>query len=130
MGQGLTDYFFDTYALQEIEEGSEKYIPFSAEIGVVTTKLNLMELYHNYFKLKGLAYAEMAFKHFKDFCIGTTDETLKEAAMMRAEIKAKSKSSNLSYVDCIGYVLAKKMKIKFLTGDREFEGMDNVEFVK
>ncbi len=126
----MTEYFFDTYALQEIEEGSANYSVFSAEIGIVTTKLNLMELYHNYYKLKGLKYAEMVFGHFKDFCIGISDETLKEAAVMRAEIKAKSRSSNLSYVDCIGYVLAKKLKVKFLTGDREFERLDNVEFVK
>lgn len=126
----MTEYFFDTYALQEIEEGSENYRTFSAEVGIVTTKLNLMELYHNYYKLKGLKYAEMAFGHFKDFCIGLSDETLKEAAIMRAQQKAKSNKSNLSYVDCIGYILAKKLKVKFLTGDREFEGMKNVEFVK
>jgi len=42
----------------------------------------------------------------------------------------KSNKSNLSYVDCIGYILAKELKVGFLTGDREFEGMDNVEFVK
>lgn len=126
----MTEYFFDTYALQEIEEGSENYIAFSTELGIVTTKLNLMELYHNYYNLKGLKYAEMAFEHFKDFCIDITDESLKEAAMMRAQLKAKSKKSNVSYVDCIGYVLAKKLRIKFLTGDKEFEGLENVEFVK
>ncbi len=126
----MTEYFFDTYALQEIEEGSENYRSFLAETYLVTTKLNLMELYHNYYKLKGPAVAELAFGHFKDFCVGVSDEILKEAAKMRAELKAKSKKSNVSYIDCIGYVLAKQLKVKFLTGDREFEGLDNVEFVK
>ena len=32
--------------------------------------------------------------------------------------------------DCIGYILAKNIGIKFLTGDKEFENLDNVEFVK
>ena len=64
----MTEYFLDTYALHEIEEGSENYVAYSAELGIVTTKLNLMELYHNYFKLKGLETAEMAFEHFKEFC--------------------------------------------------------------
>jgi hypothetical protein len=36
----------------------------------------------------------------------------------------------LSYVDALGYVIATKMKIKFLTGDNAFEGMENVEYVK
>ena len=126
----MTEYFLDTYALHELEEGSESYAAYSTELGVVTTKLNLMELYHNYFKLKGLEEAELAFGHFKEFCIDISDETLKEAAIMRAQLKKKSKSSNVSYVDCIGYVIAMKLRIKFLTGDREFEGLANVEFVK
>ena len=32
--------------------------------------------------------------------------------------------------DCIGYIMAKKLNIKFLTGDKEFENFLNVEFVK
>ncbi len=32
--------------------------------------------------------------------------------------------------DCIGYIFAKQLGIKFLTGDKEFENLDNVEFVK
>lgn len=126
----MTEYFFDTYALQEIEEGSENYRIFSAKVGIVTTKLNLMELYHNYFRLKGMDAAELSFKHFKDFCLEINDEVFKEAAIMRAQHKARSNKSNLSYVDCIGYILARRLKVKFLTGDREFEKMENVEFVK
>ena len=130
MGKGLNDYFFDTYALHEIEEGSGNYFQFSKEVGIVTTTLNLMELYYSYFVKKGLAAAELAFSHFRPFCVEVADEILKEAAAMRAHLKTKSSKSNLSYVDCIGYVMAKKLKVKFLTGDREFEGLDNVEFVK
>ena len=130
MGKRLTEYFFDTYALQEIEEGSENYAAYSGELGIVTTKLNLMELYHNYFKLKGKDTAELSFEHFKDFCLDINDDIFKEAAVMRVQLKKESKSSNVSYVDCIGYVIAKKLKIKFLTGDREFETLENVEFVK
>lgn len=126
----MSEYFLDTYALHEIEEGSENYAAYSMELGIVTTKLNLMELYHNYFKLKGLEAAELSFEHFKEFCVDISDETLKEAAIMRAQLKKGSKSSNVSYVDCIGYVIARKLKIKFLTGDKEFERLENVEFVK
>ena len=32
--------------------------------------------------------------------------------------------------DCIGYIIAKRLGMKFLTGDKEFEGFENVEFVK
>lgn len=130
MGKRLSDYFFDTYALHKIKEGDEKYKPYGAQTGVVTTKLNLMEMYYNYFVRQGKNAAEQAFSEFNGFCVGVNDETIKEAASLRAEIKTKTRKSNVSFVDCIGYILAKKLKIKFLTGDREFEGMDNVEFVK
>ena len=130
MGKRLNGYFFDTYALHEIEEGGENYLKFSNEVGIVTTTLNLMELYYSYFVKRGLAAAEMTFNHFRPFCIDINDKTLKDAAVMRAQLKAKSKKSNVSYIDCLGYVIAQQLKIKFLTGDREFEGLDNVEFVR
>ncbi len=34
------------------------------------------------------------------------------------------------YVDCIGYILAKNMGFKFLTGEDFFDTTENVEFVK
>ncbi len=45
-------------------------------------------------------------------------------------MKKQFKKPRLSYVDCIGYVYAKHNNVPFLTGDREFAKMDNVEFVK
>jgi hypothetical protein len=52
--------------------------------------------------------------------------TLKRAMLFRFVNKKKK----LSYVDCIGYFLAKENNLKFLTGDQQFKGMPNVEFVK
>ncbi len=126
----MNNYFFDTYALHEIEEGSRNYLSFSKEVGIVTTALNLMELYYSYFLKKGLAEADKAFNHFRPFCVEVTDGFLKEAALMRVQLKLKSSKSNLSYVDCVGYVISNKLKIKFLTGDMEFERLGNVEFIK
>jgi predicted nucleic acid-binding protein len=36
----------------------------------------------------------------------------------------------LSYADCINYSIARKLKIKLLTGDEDFRGLSGVEFVK
>jgi len=36
----------------------------------------------------------------------------------------------LSYVDALGYTIAKAHNLRFLTGDAAFEGIANVEFVK
>ncbi len=36
----------------------------------------------------------------------------------------------LSLIDALGYSYSRKLGIKFLTGDKEFSGLDNVEYVK
>lgn len=45
-------------------------------------------------------------------------------------MKLKLKNKNLSYTDCIGYIFAIKNNLKFLTGDKKFNDMPNVEFVQ
>lgn len=32
--------------------------------------------------------------------------------------------------DCVGYVVSQRLGMKFLTGDKEFRGLPNVEFVQ
>ena len=39
------------------------------------------------------------------------------------------KKFDLSYADCLGYVISKKLNIRFLTGDKQFKDLPNVEFV-
>ena len=56
------------------------------------------------------------------------DEDYVNAALLRQEARRRGK--NLSLIDCLGYVIARRLNIPFLTGDREFEDMDNVEYVK
>ena len=42
----------------------------------------------------------------------------------------KLKHKNLSIPDSIGYITAKRLGIKFLTGDEDFRNFENVEFIK
>jgi predicted nucleic acid-binding protein len=123
----LTRYFFDTYALISITHGKEAYRKYS-ECEVVTTRLNLMEAYYQLLResdavTAGLYY-DGALRHAVDF----TDADVKMAMKFRLEMKRKG--LNLSYMDAMGYTIASRLKIKFLTGDREFEGLPNVEYVK
>jgi uncharacterized protein len=46
------------------------------------------------------------------------------------KFRYKNRKKNLSVPDCISYLQAKSLGIKFLTGDKKFENMENVEFVK
>ena len=45
-------------------------------------------------------------------------------------LKIKYAKRKLSIPDSMGYVIAKRLGIKFLTGDAKFEDLENAEFVK
>ena len=119
-------YYFDTYAFFEIIRGNPNYLPYSKEVSVVTTKMNLMELYYWLLRRKGKEEADKYYLKFLPFCVEITNEIIKKSCEFRLEHKNKQ----LSYIDCIGYVIALHKNIKFLTGDREFESFENVEYVK
>lgn len=122
---GLT-FFFDTYALYELIEGNQNYEPYKKDMSMITTKLNLMELHYGMLRVYGKEKANEVFNLFLEFCIPFDDETIKQAN----EFRLLNKKRKLSYIDCIGYILAKKFNAKFLTGDIQFQDLENVEFVK
>jgi len=120
-------YFFDTYAVIEFLKGNKNYIKYFEKGGFIT-KLNIMELYFYLLREFGKNEAEKIYATFASYVMEYGEDTMKEA--MEFKLKMKKQKKDVSYTDAIGYVLAKKNRIKFLTGDEEFRGMDNVEFVK
>jgi len=116
--------FFDTYAFIKILEGSEEYAKYS-QVNIITTKLNIFELYFALLKRHGEKIAEEKMNEYYPFVKEYDDAVIKEAA----RLKYKLNNRDVSMTDCIGYCLAKQLGIKFLTGDKEFEKLDNVEFV-
>lgn len=122
---GVKSYFFDTYALIEILLGNKNYEPYKKNVGTVVTKLNLMELYYFALRSYNEEIANKQFERFLPFVVDFDDE-IKEACYFKINHKKKK----LSFADCLGYVIAKKKRIKFLTGDAQFEGFSNVEYVK
>ncbi len=118
-------FFFDTYAIIEIYEGNMAFAKY-AGMAFFTTKLNLFEL-HQYFLRAGNemfadAEVEKYASHLQDF----DNMIIKKASKFRLKHSGK----NLSMTDCIGYVYAKENGLVFVTGDREFKGVENVEFVQ
>lgn len=118
-------YFFDSYAIVEIIKGNPRYARYIQD-EVVLTIFNLAEIYWAAINRLGEKEAEEIYAQYKLSLTEIPDEILKESIKFRKEHKIK----NLSYTDCIGYVYSIKNGIKFLTGDKEFEGMNNVEFVQ
>ena len=84
-----------------------------------------MELHYSLLRLYGKQKADEAYAFFLPFCIDFDDKDIKEANVFRLQ----NYKRDLSYVDCLGYVLSKKCNIKFLTGDPQFKDFDNIEFV-
>jgi len=122
----MKTYFFDSYAFFEVIEGNKNYLPFSENIALITTKLNLMELYYGLASNYDKNTASKYFNKYKKYCIEISFELIEKAMNFKIENRKK----NLSYIDCIGYVTAKESNAVFLTGDKEFEGLENVEFVR
>ncbi|MBI2631400.1 PIN domain-containing protein [Candidatus Pacearchaeota archaeon] len=119
-------FFFDTYALYEVLHQNPNYQEYSTDVSIITTKLQLMELHYILLRIYGKEEADRAFERFKEFCVEIDDETIKQATTFRH----KHHTRKLSYIDCIGYVLARKYQVHFLTGDEQFKDFDGVKFVK
>lgn len=119
-------FFADSYAIIGYLKGGKSFEKYFEENEVIMTRLNLMEVYYSALLEATEELAEEYFDSFLGKCIDIEDETIKNAMKFRLKEKARK----LSYVDAIGYQIALESKTKFLTGDRQFEGMKNVEFVK
>ena len=121
----INSLFFDSYALFEILKGNPNYKKYS-ELKIVLTKLNLFELYSGLLREVGEEKAEVELNRYYKFAIDFDEEVIKGAGKMKIALNRR----NVSMTDCIGYILSKQLGIKFLTGDKEFEFLRNVEFVK
>ena len=119
-------FFFDTYALIELGKNNPSYNNYKEDVKILLTELNLLEL--TYFLLREGKENEVKdiFEKLSRFSVSYDKDVLVSAAKM----KFKYKREKLSFVDCIGYELAKRHGCKFLTGDEKFKDKKNVEFVK
>jgi len=121
----IETYFFDTYAFYEIIEGNKDYEKYN-EVSIVTTKMNLMELHYGLLIKRGKEEADKIYYRLLKFAIDIEDNII----ILANEFRASMKKRKLSYIDCLGYVIARSNNIKFLTGDKEFKYLENVEFIK
>lgn len=118
-------FFFDSYAIFEIMKGNLRYEKYTKS-RIILTKLNLFEIFYNILKEYGEEKANFYLNKYWEFAIDYDKDVLEAAAKLRLKYKDKK----ISMTDCIGYMIAKKYGIKFLTGDKEFENLPNVEFMK
>ena len=125
MEEAEVKYFFDTYAIIEILNQNPTYEKYKNKRATITV-FNLAEIYYSCLNTLEESEANKIYEVYKDAVVKISDSILKEAIKFRKE----NKKRDLSYADCIGYIYALKNKMKFLTGDKEFENLPNVEFAK
>lgn len=121
----MVDYFFDSYAVIELIKGNPNYTKYTM-CNVNITIFNLTEIYWSALNDLGEEKAEEIYNKFRECIMELSDHIIKEAIKFRKN----NKNKDLSYADCIGYICSLKNNMVFLTGDKEFEYMENVEFVK
>ncbi len=124
---GLKGYFFDTYALVEYLKGNALYKE-RVEGGGITTVLNLMELYYRVLAEHGEDVADKVYLTFRVFAVGFDDDDVRNALKLRLKLRAEGVAT--SYADALGYYMSLKHNVKFLTGDKAFRGLENVEFLR
>lgn len=118
-------YFLDTYALVEISRENKNFKKFE-ETQNFTNLLNLLELHYSINKDFGIKKANEIIDKLRPLVIDIEVKDIKEASIFRT----KNKGLKFSYIDCLGYIMALNRNMKFVTGDSQFEGLSNVEFVK
>ncbi|MBI2175728.1 PIN domain-containing protein [Candidatus Woesearchaeota archaeon] len=124
----MTDIFvFDTYALIELIEGNPAYLKYANAKMVI-----------NEFIFAELCYAGI--KRYRDYpveaeqksrsAMGSISAVSPEEIMKAMKFRFSNRKKELSTTDCVSYIQAQRLGILFLTGDKEFENMPGVEFVR
>lgn len=117
-------FVFDTYALIEISKKNKSYEPYLS-CDIIVNDFIFAEFCYDLMKTENKIDSERIEKLKKS--IKSIEPEWIEEAM---KFKYTHKKQNVSATDCISYIMAQKLGILFLTGDKEFKGLSNVEFVK
>ncbi|MDO8625759.1 MAG: PIN domain-containing protein [Candidatus Diapherotrites archaeon] len=120
-----TEKFLDSYAIIEILNQKPQYARFASATGVCTAA-NLVEVAYHLLSETTPERTRLIMDSLRVKVL----EIPPDAAVEIAAFRKKHAKKKLSYIDCVGYVVALRNNIPFVTGDKEFEKMPNVEFVK
>lgn len=122
----MTKYFYDSYAVLAYLSDHPRYRAYFEEYTGVLTKLNLLEICYRILSLHGVRAARRVIIAFSRYQIDFTPNDILGSMKLRSALQRRG--LDVSYADALGYYLASKLKIRFLTGDKAFSGLTNVEF--
>lgn len=115
----------DTYALAEIAEGNPKFLKL-LDKDFAITDITLAEFYGILFRDLDEHTANYWYKN-----MGPYSKPVDKLILVKAvKYRYQNKEKNLSFFDCTGYIFARENNMKFVTGDKEFEKLPDVVFMK
>lgn len=122
----MSRYFYDSYSIIELFRGNQEFAKYFSEHEGITAFHNATEVYYIMLREEGEERAKAALDFMRKLTIFPDFDILEEAMKFRI----KNKKNKFSYADCLGYIMAKRNNLIFLTGDFAFKNFPNVEFVK
>ena len=122
----MNRYFYDSYAVIAYLSDRPDYRTYFEEHDGILTVLNLMEIHYKILSNFGAEPAKMVLNTFSKYLVHFDLEDIEGSMELR--LKFNKRGLSISYADALGYHLSKKLNMKFLTGDKAFKGLPNVEF--
>src|SRR3989338_4455987 len=114
----------DTYPLIEIAKGNQKFT-FLLNEDIIITDTTIAEFYYVILQKYNIATADYWYKKLAHYCTAVPRSILIKAVKFRHSNKKK----DLSFFDSVGYLFATEFNYHFVTGDKEFENLDNVLYI-
>src|SRR3990172_12435497 len=112
----------------EYLRGNQNYHKYFSSTTLTTSVLSLIELYFMVLREYGEEIADNAYGAFRQYQAEISEEDIKQG--MKLRLRMKLNKTDLSYADVLGYVMAERLGVKYLTGDTAFKTLPNVEFIK
>lgn len=118
-------FFLDAYALIEIALANPAYEPYLLE-DLATSAIHRLEAHYHLLRIGGPEIADGTLAAFRPFEVDIVDDDIRQASGFRLGQRARG----YSFADALGYTMAQRRGMRFLTGDKAFKGVKGVEFVR
>jgi len=126
--KSLADLFADSYALVALLEGNERYVRIFRRKVIVTSSLNLLEVYSTLLRRFDRDESRELTAGITSMIAPVPSEVAYAAGEFRQFMRSQRR--DCSYIDAWGYASARHFGIPFLTGDPAFRNVEMVEFVR
>lgn len=117
--------YLDTYALCEISQGNANFTKYF-EKDFIINELTLTEFYGLILR----EYDEKTAGYWLNKLLPYTKTVKLDVLIKAMKFKINNSKKNISFFDSVGYIFALENNCVFVTGDKEFEKLKEVEFVK